>query len=66
MINQSHTRKFDSFLVGEAVVTVKPRVSHPHVCAVDIAVGDWRVAYAALKATDVVEQSQVLYDHGCA
>lgn len=41
-------------------------VSHSHIGSVDVAVGDGRVADAAFEAVNVVEQAEVLNDHGCA
>lgn len=62
-INQSHAREFDSFLVGEAIVTMKPAVSYSHVRPMNVAVGYCRLTNAALEAINVVEEAQVLNYH---
>lgn len=44
-------------------MAVESTVANADVGSVDVAVGDRRLANAALEATDVVEQSQVLDNH---
>jgi hypothetical protein len=62
-LNQSHTREFDAFLIGETIVAMQSAVSHPDVGAVDVAIGDGRLADAALEAVNMVEQTEVFDDH---
>lgn len=44
-------------------MTVEPAVADAHIGAVDVAVGNGRLANAALEAADVVEQAQVFDYH---
>lgn len=43
---------------------MKSTVPHANIGAVDVAIGNRRLANAALEAVDVIEETEILDDHG--